>query len=266
MPQHRKSKAKFRRGPRKERSRKPPSRKRAERGPDQVFTHQQKLFLHKAIHQAEQAVVNHVNSQRLSGDMTPFVSRAPVVINEKKYLMTGSSGACTVSPAWISCTDVPQGTTDSSRIGDNIRIRSIHLKLEFVKNIAMVGVVDYCRIMVIQTHSQFSVAPPTNSQLFLNDPIAAAIDYRSEWIVDGRSTFTVLYDHVITLPGIPTNDKAAFRREFFAPVRRAKKQIQFINASTTDAAGKIFIGVCSNLSATNIPNYAWTTKFNYDDY
>jgi hypothetical protein len=188
-----------------------------------------------------------------------------VFLNEDKYLMTSASGALTVLPVFTSVTDVPQGVTDQNRIGDEIRSLSLHLKVEFVKNVASTAVVDYCRLMVVQTRSQFTLAPPNATTLFLNDPIVGTVNYRSEWIVDGNMAFKVLYDKLHILPGISTATGAAYRKEFFVSLKRTIKKIQFINASTTDALNKIFFGVMSNTSSTNIPNCSVTAKFRFSD-
>jgi hypothetical protein len=75
----------------------------------------------------------------------------------------------------------------------------------------------------------------------------------------------MLYDHVFALPqvltsGVPT----AHCVNTFINLSSAKKTIEFIAGSATDAYGKIYFGFIAS-SGTTPPNFSAMFKFDFDD-
>jgi len=187
--------------------------------------------------------------------------------DEIKYVTTGITLTFASATLQItSVSDIAQGTTDITRIGDKLRPKALSLKLSIVRNPLTSNIVEFVRVCVIQWHPQFSLQPPTATTLFLNDPATATITPFSEWIVDGRSAFVVLFDKLFTMTGLTATTEGALA--YFTNVRTTNTPIEFINASATDALHKYYVlYICQTLNVANTtpPTIVLRTKLDFDD-
>jgi len=188
---------------------------------------------------------------------------------ERKFILTGLSttfGGVT-SFTFLSLTDVPQAaanSTDQTRIGDFIRAQSLDLRITVVRNPVTSNVVEYVRWIILQRHAQFSKDPPTGTNTFLNDPSVGSINFRSHFIIDGKSLFTVLHDETIVMTGLTSTTEGAVERIVSISLASARKKMDYINGSTTDGIDNIFLGYCCN-TITTPPTMTMGAKFVFTD-
>lgn len=183
---------------------------------------------------------------------------------EKKYITTGAFGATSAAYQITSLCDIPQGLTDSNRVGDAVRLLSMECFLSVEANLLSGLVAHYVRVKIFQFMPQFSVAPPSGTNTQLNDPIPTAVTHRSPWIVDGREMIKPLHDEIIVIGNPTSGTPSAMAKLFNVNFAPAKKEIEYLAGSTTDGWGKIFFGIISS-SGTTPPNFAFTSKLVYTD-
>lgn len=199
-----------------------------------------------------------------------MIDKAVAAVQEPKYLLaSGTNAFGSVTYTYSSLTDVPQGNTDVTRIGDFIQPRHIHLTINIVRNPATANVGEVLRIVVFQFLPQFSLQPPTSNVLWKNDPSTGNITPFSEWIKDASSSIRILYDsihhpRVNVMTGLTATTEGYKELSFHVSLDRAIKHIQYVNGSTTDATNKIFIGTCSNTNTTP-PSLTWRSQFTFWD-
>jgi len=182
---------------------------------------------------------------------------------EAKYLTTGASNAFGTSAfTYSSVVDVPQGSTDSQRIGDVVEPERLHFECHFQSQVASGNSDEVIRLVIFQWKPQFSLQPPTSTVLFKNDPFSTSITPFSEFIKDARSSFIVLYDKKIVM--IPKTERQGVALAFHVKLSRALKDIQYVAGSTTDATNKIFICSACTTSVTP-PTFTWRSQFEYWD-
>lgn len=181
---------------------------------------------------------------------------------ERKSFFAGASITAGTTYVISSVSDIPQGQTDVTRIGDSLQVKNLHLQFIVAPAVAA-ALVGYVRVCVFQFTQQFSVNPPTGANTRQADPIGG-VTHLSPWIVDGRAAIRPLYDQMFVLPDNGVAGQYPIYINQRINLSSAKKTITYNNASTTDAWDKIYIGAVSNLAA-NFPTVRWLTQLDYTD-
>lgn len=180
--------------------------------------------------------------------------------SELKFTVFGS--AVTTGTSWVfsSLTDVPQGVLDSNRVGDGLTPVSLRLKYQWDTNALKAVPTEFFRVIVFQWFPNSVNLAPSGALMFLDDPQATAINWRSNYSVDylakGSAQFRVLYDKLHTLVGygnnLTWNPSMSGLVSTNINLASARKNIQFTAASTTSGAGKIYVGTIGSAAANSV--------------
>jgi hypothetical protein len=205
-------------------------------------------------------------------EVSILARRQIVKTSELKYLSFGNSYAGSLTWQFFSLTDVPQGTTDSSRVGDSLTPVSLKMKYQFDTSTAKAVPTEFFRVIVFQWFPNSVNLAPTGALMFQNDPYATVVNFRSNFSIDyqakSAAQFRVLYDRTHCLVGYGTsttwNPSLAGIIIANVSLASARKTVQFTAASTTDGAGKIYGGFIGTTS-TNPVITVFNTEFHYRD-
>lgn len=179
---------------------------------------------------------------------------------ETKYWDQGSAGQSFTFNAVINdISAVPQGTTDTSRIGDQFEIRGIHLRYEYFM-VAANDFTNVCRMIIFQyMQSDQSAGTPVPAEVLQTLGVADAP--MSPYMNDERPVIKVLYDKTHC---ISSNGPAVVVAKKNVNIKFARKKVQYTAAGTT-GTNKIFMLLVSDSNSANLPTARWRTRLLFDD-
>lgn len=161
---------------------------------------------------------------------------------EVKYLLTNhQSLSIDTTGELYSLTNVSQGTGDSNRIGDEIKISALELRIN-----ALYGdTTNYLRIIVFQWLANDDISAPIVGDVLYD--ASSSIPYVLSYYNNDTlgSDYSVLYDKVHSLNN---TYKTNFSQNIFIPMKYAKKKVQYV-AGTTNGSHKLYILLCSDSGA-----------------
>lgn len=179
---------------------------------------------------------------------------------EKKYY-SFSSNTAPISDlgTLLRLTEVAQGTTDVTRIGDQLTIRS----LQFNFSALVADSTNLLRLVIFQWFEQTGTIPtyPDMSQILIDTGSGRAVF--SPYSHDYRYDFKVLFDRTYVLDGVqvPVITRKIFIKRF--PPKHRK--IQFVGASNTNYTNGLFALLVSDSAAATHPTVTYSGKFNFSD-
>lgn len=153
---------------------------------------------------------------------------------------------------------IPQGQTDSSRIGDKLKMTRWQLRVQFdLSGGSLADATNHLRFVCFQW-KPFTI--PVVADIF-NLGLGAAEDNFSFYQHDKKANYHILFDREYFLAGngfLDTNDIASVgcctsKYVFLSiPLKRAIKQIDYIAGGVT-GNNKLYIATCSDSSVTPHP-------------
>jgi len=154
-------------------------------------------------------------------------------------------------------TAIAQGSTDTTRVGDRIRLDSLHFSFYFTAG----DTTNLCRIVLFQWFPPSgSFAPVIGTNLFLTTgSILAPI---SQYLVDFESNFRVLYDKLFYLSTTVTQSGTIQHID----VRKfPQRNLQYV-AGGTSGSGHLYRLVISDSAAVPNPTICstWLVRFTDD--
>lgn len=189
---------------------------------------------------------------------------------ELKFFAYNAGGAAITSTFNVSNVmfAVPQGITDSTRVGDELTWVSSKLRLEF-QNSQGPGADNFnnLRFVIFQWHPN---STPTAGDVFLNGP-SGSPDLLSTYSHDRRHEFTVVYDEsfktvgngqAATSPYTSTSTTGIQHRDI--SFRFAKKKCSFVGAGTT-STNMFYVAVVSDSGVVPHPTLLYQIKTFYRD-
>jgi hypothetical protein len=197
---------------------------------------------------------------------------------ELKYTIPFELGrAMTSTMAILGMTDNTQGITDQTHIGDRLTLTSsfdlrysLHVD---VGNDAAQQII-LARIVCFQWHpvSQSGGATePAATDVFTVGP-STAVDTLSFYNHDKRQDYTILYDRVHRLVGPGTATSNAYNESMIqyitkkVSLKRARKNVGYIAASSTTATNHLYIAFIANVATdAQNPLISWNAKVFYRD-
>jgi len=181
---------------------------------------------------------------------------------EVKYHRTDNSTTIpTGAPTIVALSDVVQGTTDITRIGDSITLQSLEGRYYFSARSNAGNTINYVspsytRCMIVQWF-------PSTSTVVGTDILQTSyvLDFPTH---DTRQQFRVLYDKMFHVTA-GTSDQArmgSFRVSFN---KSRSKKIQYVGGGTT-GSNKIFALFWSNNDGVaSVPSYSMCCKLTFSD-
>lgn len=131
------------------------------------------------------------------------------------------------TPNFYRMTNISQDTTDTSRIGDKLRLKSIKIKATFTLPVANTDIASG-RLIIFQWHPNDADYPPNFGDIL--ESISSPAQYMNSnlrW--DKSSQFTVLKDFRITMS---RNEKPVMMKTLKINLKYAKKTLKYVAANT----------------------------------
>lgn len=177
----------------------------------------------------------------------------------------------------VGVTDIPQGDTDQTRDGDQIKLVGsikLHAKLSVDLGNDALQQTPLIRFAVIQWHPQTTSGgadEPTLAAIFNAGP-SGSVDVLSNFNHDNRQLFKVLYNKWIRLVGPGTATTNAYNplvEKFIMKnisLRKAHKKMQYSAGSSVIATNHIYVLYLADVgSDAQNPTITWSTKIVYTD-
>lgn len=197
----------------------------------------------------------------LARAIAPIVS---MVNTEEKFVDKSSTVSLPVAtPAIISLTNMAQGLTDITRIGDSIKARFLQLRLKFTPLFSAVAS-NHIRMMLVIDKS-INAATPVNT-LTLANLFQNSADILSPINKDQGDRFVILKDKQIILNnlGAGTANPGGDTR-FLKLNMPLDFHIRFVAPTTTDLGpNNVFLVLWSDVVTTG-PTCSYYSRFKYTD-
>jgi len=196
---------------------------------------------------------------------------------EKKYIITEITNlaldqTATANATIFSLTTVPAGQTDTSRIGDQVTIRSLEFNYSINQELPGTShLFAYCRIILFQWFENDAYDTVTLDKILATVP-SPAYRYLAPYAHDFRYQFRILYDKTHIM--VNTSAATGFTNNSYTPsvhvmlTQFPKNRIQYVAASST-GVNNIYclaLGTAAQGDATNTkPKFQFECKFNFSD-
>lgn len=188
-----------------------------------------------------------------------FVSKVRSVLQrsfEKKYLAFRSTYPPSTTPYLLKLSEVTQGITDVSRIGDRLHIKS----LQFNYTITTPNAANVVRVIIFQWFNTTNTAYPAASDVLLD---TATYPWLSPYAHDRRLEFRILYDKTHILES--ANQNIVRQKVFIKKIPNKHRVMQFIGATSTAYVNGLFALLISDQAAATFPTLNYSGKFNFTD-
>lgn len=180
---------------------------------------------------------------------------APILYKEPKYFDTsGVAVAMSSSGFFLSLTSTTNGTTDITRIGDQVELHS----MEFRYSVSVADATNIMRLVIFQWNADDTTDTPSFSKLM----VSGSQTWNSPFNHDNSSKLTILYDKVLTLATYyPVKHES-----FLLPLDRqpVRKILKYAAGSTT-GNNMIYMYAVSDSTATTHPFIDYYARVNFYD-
>lgn len=183
---------------------------------------------------------------------------APVMYKEPKYVDTSNiATAASSTLTVISVSATTNGTTDITRIGDQIELHSLELKLS--ATVSSSDGSNLVRILVFQWLADDTTDPPTAAKVLQS---SAGQPYNSPFNHDNSAKLVVLYDKLLaTSTYYPVKHDSVLISLGQSPVRRVVKY----SAGASTGNNNIYIAFCSDSGPAPHPTVDSYARINFYD-
>lgn len=161
-------------------------------------------------------------------------------------------GATTI----LDLTEVPQGTTDVTRVGDKLTIRGLDIRMDAI--IADTTNVIRCIIFQWYINTNITLSNPLGSQV-LQD--ITTYPHLSNYHHDNNNQFHILYDTMIQLGAQGPQARVWHVKP---NLKWAKKTVEF-SGGGTNGANKLYMLLVSDSSAVSHPTVRIQSRLRFDD-
>lgn len=198
--------------------------------------------------------------------MVKLIKRVATLSSEKKYHLAQSSGPQPVIDTGdITCmTQILQGDSDTSRVGDQLTIRSIEYKFNaFLSTSATAPAV--LRFLLIQWFPRVvnTASPPNIADNILFDGLTNSENYLQPYYHDNRNQFKVLLDKTVVV-GLDAKVNPITYHGYIT--KGFRRRVQYYAGAFDDGNNQIFLIKLSNIATgSNPPSFTNYIKINYSD-
>jgi hypothetical protein len=186
------------------------------------------------------------------------VAQEPKFFDSKVY-----ATATTSSGQQYAISAIPQGSTDSTRDGDQVNL--LALRVYFATYLQGTGgtndFTDTVRIIVFRWHPMSTAAAPVPANVLIDTSVAESL-VMSDYTWDNRKDYTIVHDHRFDLSGNgPAQMSMTFEKKWKAPGIPA----HFSAGSTTLQSNGLFVIVSSDSLVATHPLFNLYTRVIYSD-
>lgn len=180
---------------------------------------------------------------------------------ETKYFDSSLSDFATSYSGWIQpLCNVPQGTTDRSRVGDQLVMRALMLRMHIVMNTG--DVTNSVRVIVFQWHPSVALAVPTLSLVLSATYLGTTNAPNAPYTFDYRTNCTILFDRKLVFSNTGDLIKSINQK---ISLKWAKKKCQYVDASATSVSDQLYLAAVSDSSTATHPLVSSVARLFFDD-
>lgn len=174
-------------------------------------------------------------------------------VQEHKIFDTVNATTVSYAGSVIPLSDIPIGTSDLGRIGDQIVPTSLEMRFNWFA----ADSTNFCRAILFRWMPSFGTDPPAPGDIL--ELVSSTNAVNSPIRQDTRNYFNVLMDKTWSL--VLSGDTVI--KDFRRTMKMAKRKIQYISNSTTDQTGGIYMLFITDSSLTAHPaiNYYFRLRF-----
>lgn len=152
-------------------------------------------------------------------------------------------------------TGVIQGQSDTTRLGDKLTIKSLHLSYYAVSTDPN----QTFRLIIFQWYPNTTLAAPIAADILALTGAASAISQYYVW--DILNQFNILYDKVHVLNDASTT---SIHKKIKVNLKYAKKLINF-TAATQEGSNHLYMLRISDVTGTNLVSSNFVSRFIFED-
>lgn len=152
-------------------------------------------------------------------------------------------------------TGVIQGQSDTTRLGDKLTIKSLHLSYYAVSTDPN----QTFRLIIFQWYPNTTLAAPIAADILALTGAASAISQYYVW--DILNQFNILYDKVHVLNDASTT---SIHKKIKVNLKYAKKIINF-TAATQEGSNHLYMLRISDVTGTNLVSSNFVSRFIFED-
>jgi hypothetical protein len=171
--------------------------------------------------------------------------------------------AATSTPTQLAISAVPQGSTDSTRDGDQINLQSLWLKFEtYLQGTGGTNdFTDQVRLIVYRYHPMSTSAHPVPADV-LQDLSAAQSATMTPYTWDNRKDYTILIDETFNLSG---NGPSDIGKTYHLKWKTPGIPAHFSAGSTTLQSNGLFALIMSDSLVATHPTFNFWSRVVYSD-
>lgn len=171
--------------------------------------------------------------------------------------------SATTTPTQLAISAVPQGSTDSTRDGDQINLQSLWLKFEtYLQGTGGTNdFTDQVRLIVYRYHPMSSGAHPVPADV-LQDLSVAQSATMTPYTWDNRKDYTILIDETFNLSG---NGPSDMGRTYHLKWKTPGIPAHFSAGSTTLQTNGVFAMIMSDSLVATHPQFNLWSRVVYSD-
>jgi hypothetical protein len=174
---------------------------------------------------------------------------------ETKFLDIVNSITANYGGTVVALTDLGQGTTNITRIGNNITVRN----LRFRYHLTCADSYNLVRVIIFRWHERFSLDPPDSSDIL--ELVNSTNAVNAPYTFNERDAFTILFDKTETLV-LSTSVNTAYVQ---GVLKVSQQPVQYFGSSTTDILNGLYFLVISDSSVTTHPGMNYYFRLEYTD-
>lgn len=186
-----------------------------------------------------------------------YVKKQIHKLSETKYFDALFSANVDSTGTVADMTNIPQGTTDSTRIGDKITLRGSILRLK----ISVSDAFNFIRVILFQWYPNTLLSVPTVGTI-LFDTTTADRAITSPYVHDYQNQFKVISDKVYR--GVLDDSNMIAFRVMKPYMKYVKKTINF-SAASVNGSNKLYMMAISDSGAITHPAVFAYWRIYYDD-
>jgi len=183
---------------------------------------------------------------------------------EPKFLNINATQTIAVqTPTITHLSPIAQGITDSTRIGDELRLDKMYIRAFIGANAPR----NFIRVIFFQWKPDDTTAPPTSADILLVGS-SGTQDYTSQYNHDKRYLYKILIDHTFTLVGngaadtYPNQDTSIQFHQWFHKFSLTKLQY---DAAAITGTNQLYIMYMGDQNGASAPYLFYTIKLLYHD-
>lgn len=186
----------------------------------------------------------------------------------KTYFEVGQS-TDTGGQIWGPLTTIAQGTSDTERVGDQLTMKSIYVKMAiYPPSVSINKESNFVRVIAFQwkevTNISGSIGPIPDD--ILSTPGAIDLIYCQYAHDNIGKKFTILYDKTFTITNSETGGQYSQKMiNFRIPLKYAKRKVSYVGGSSGDAFNHFYLMTLSDSAVTNHPTVTFTARMHYID-